>query len=319
MGRYGKLKIFSGTANRKLAADICKHLEMDLSPISTKSFSDGEFNIEIGECADGRGVRGDDIFFIQPTCNPVHDNLVELVLAIDAFKRASAGRITAVIPYYGYARQDRKVRAGVPISSKAIAIMIMGAGANRVIFMDLHAPQIAGFFEIPVDHLYASPIIIDYLSTSLQDFVMVSPDAGGVERARAYAKRLGADLAIVDKRREKANESEAMHLIGDVRGKTAVLVDDMVDTAGTLCGAAKLLIERGATEVYAACSHGVLSGPAIKRINDSNIKQLITVDTISQEENSKNCSKLKVLSIAPILAQAIKEIHIEGTVKALFK
>ncbi|MBU4432329.1 ribose-phosphate diphosphokinase, partial [Patescibacteria group bacterium] len=218
MSRFGALKIFSGTANPKLATDICRHLNIDLSPISINFFSDGELDIEIGECADGRGVRGDDIFFIQPTCGPVNDNLVELVLAIDAFKRASAGRITAVIPYYGYARQDRKVRAGVPISSKAIAIMIMGAGANRVIFMDLHAPQIGAFFEIPVDHLYASPIIIDYLRANLKDFIMVSPDAGGVERTRAYAKRLNADLAIIDKRRERANVAEAMNVIGDVRG-----------------------------------------------------------------------------------------------------
>ena len=317
MKRDPELKIFSGTANPKLANDICKFLNISLSPISITQFSDGEFDIEIGECADGRGVRGDDVYFIQPTCNPVNDNLVEVILAIDAFKRASAGRITAVIPYYGYARQDRKVRAGVPISSKAVEIMLEAIGAKRVILMDLHAPQIQAFYEIPADHLYASPVIIEYLRL-LGDVVMVSPDAGGVERARAYAKRLNADLAIIDKRRERANVAKAMNVLGDVKGKKVVIVDDMVDTAGTLCEAADILIKNGATEVYAACGHGVLSGPAINRTNNSQIKELIVVDTISQEKNLKLCNKLKVLSVAPLIASAIKEVHIEGSVKGLF-
>jgi ribose-phosphate pyrophosphokinase len=256
---------------------------------------------------------------LQSTCTPVNDNIVELLLLIDALKRASAGRITAVIPYYGYARQDRKVQPRVPISSKLVADLITVAGANRVLTVDLHAGQIQGFFNIPVDHLYASPVILDYIKKSnIKDIVIVSPDAGGVERARAFAKRLSASLAIIDKRRERANESQVMNVIGDVKGKSTIILDDMIDTAGTIAQAASALKEKGAKKVLAACTHAVLSGPAIDRINNSVIEELIVTNTIQLESKQEKCKKLTVLSIAPLLAEAIKRIHEESSISSLF-
>ncbi|RUM39090.1 MAG: phosphoribosylpyrophosphate synthetase, partial [Desulfobulbus sp.] len=244
------MKVFSGNANPDIAQEICRYLDMPLGAAEVKQFSDGEISVEIGE-----NVRGTDVFVIQPTCTPVNDHLMELLIMVDALRRASARRITAVLPYYGYARQDRKVRPRVPITAKAVAEMLMAVGTRRVLCMDLHAGQIQGFFNIPVDHLYAAPIMLKYIRDSFDNVVMVSPDAGGVERTRAFAKRLNCGLAIIDKRRERANECEAMHVIGNVEGKTAILLDDMVDTAGTLCGAAAKLKENGASEVHACCSH----------------------------------------------------------------
>ncbi|MCW5214606.1 ribose-phosphate pyrophosphokinase, partial [Desulfobulbus sp. US5] len=258
------------------------------------------------------------VFVIQPTCTPVNDHLMELVIMVDALRRASARRITAVIPYYGYARQDRKVRPRVPISAKAVAEMLMAVGTRRVLCMDLHAGQIQGFFNIPVDHLYSAPILLKHIRRNFEDVVMVSPDAGGVERTRAFAKRLNADLAIIDKRRERANECEAMNVIGDVSGKTAVLLDDMVDTAGTLCGAAAKLKENGAKEVHACCAHAVLSGPAIERINNSQIKSLVVTNSIPLADKGERCDKIKVLSVGELLGEAISRIHSEDSVSYLF-
>jgi ribose-phosphate pyrophosphokinase len=309
-----KIKIFSGNANPQLAKDICDHLGIPLSNVEVKRFSDGEIFVEIGE-----NVRGRDIFVIQPTCSPVNDYLMELVIMVDAMRRASARRITAVIPYYGYARQDRKVAPRVPITAKVVAEMLMVVGVRRVLTMDLHAGQIQGFFNIPVDHLYAAPIILEYIKKEFTNSViMVSPDAGGVERTRAFAKRLDTGLAIIDKRRERANESEAMNVIGDVSGKTAVLLDDMVDTAGTLCAAAEILMKAGAKEVYACCSHPVLSGPAIDRLKNSQIKKLIVTNSIPLQENARGCDKIEVLSVSNLLAEAIRRIHSEDSVSSLF-
>lgn len=307
------MQIFSGNANPKLAADICRHMNIELSKAEVRTFSDGEIFVEIGE-----NVRGNDIFIIQPTCTPVNDHLMELVIMVDALRRASARRITAVLPYYGYARQDRKVAPRVPITAKVVAEMMMVVGVRRVLTMDLHAGQIQGFFNIPVDNLFAAPIILDYISSKFSEVVMVSPDAGGVERTRAFAKRLNADLAIIDKRRERANVCAAMNVIGDVAGKTAVLLDDMVDTAGTLCSAAEILMQKGAKEVYACCSHGVLSGPAIERIEASKIQQLVITDSVPLRENALNCKKIKVLSVAKLFADAISCIHSEDSVSSLF-
>ncbi|MFA5716896.1 MAG: ribose-phosphate pyrophosphokinase [Desulfobulbaceae bacterium] len=307
------MKIFSGNANRTMAEDICRYLNMPLSKAEVKKFSDGEISVEIGE-----NVRGTDVFVVQPTCPPVNDHLMELLIMVDALRRASARRITAVIPYYGYARQDRKVRPRVPITSKAVAEMLMAVGTRRVLCMDLHAGQIQGFFNIPVDHLYAAPILLQYIREAFRDVIMVSPDAGGVERTRAFAKRLNAELAIIDKRRERANECEAMHVIGDVAGKTAVLLDDMVDTAGTLCGAAAKLVEKGAREVHACCSHPVLSGPAIERLENSCIKSLVVTNTIPLRGDALQCKKIKVLSVSELLAEAISRIHTEDSVSTLF-
>ncbi|MCI5149285.1 MAG: ribose-phosphate pyrophosphokinase [Candidatus Electrothrix sp. MAN1_4] len=307
------MKVFTGNANPEIAQEICNYLDMPLSKAEVKQFSDGEVSVEIGE-----NVRGTDVFVIQPTCTPVNDHLMELVIMVDALRRASARRITAVMPYYGYARQDRKVRPRVPITAKVVAEMLMAVGTRRVLCMDLHAGQIQGFFNIPVDHLYSAPILLKYIRRNFEDVVMVSPDAGGVERTRAFAKRLNADLAIIDKRRERANECEAMNVIGDVSGKTAILLDDMVDTAGTLCGAAAKLKENGAKEVHACCAHSVLSGPAIERINDSQIKSLVVTNSIPLADKGERCDKIKVLSVGELLGEAISRIHSEDSVSYLF-
>ena len=307
------MKIFSGNANPEIAGEICRYLDMPLGAAEVKQFSDGEVSVEIGE-----NVRGTDVFVIQPTCTPVNDHLMELLIMVDALRRASARRITAVMPYYGYARQDRKVRPRVPITAKAVAEMLMAVGTRRVLCMDLHAGQIQGFFNIPVDHLYAAPIMLKYIRDSFENVVMVSPDAGGVERTRAFAKRLNCGLAIIDKRRERANECEAMHVIGNVEGKTAILLDDMVDTAGTLCGAATKLKENGASEVHACCSHAVLSGPAIDRLNDSCIKSLVVTNSIPLRDKTDKCSKITVLSVGELLGEAIRRIHAEDSVSYLF-
>jgi len=307
------MKVFTGNANPAIAQEICNYLDMPLSVAEVKQFSDGEISVEIGD-----NVRGADVFVIQPTCTPVNDHLMELLIMVDALRRASARRITAVIPYYGYARQDRKVRPRVPITAKAVAEMLMAVGTRRVLCMDLHAGQIQGFFNIPVDHLYAAPVLLKHIREKFENVVMVSPDAGGVERTRAFAKRLNAELAIIDKRRERANECEAMHVIGDVSGKTAILLDDMVDTAGTLCGAAAKLKERGAKEVHACCSHAVLSGPAIERLNDSEIKSLVVTNSIPLGDKGERCKKITVLSVGELLGEAIRRIHSEDSVSYLF-
>jgi ribose-phosphate pyrophosphokinase len=308
------IKLLTGNSNRKLANEVAEYLGIPVCDTLITTFSDGEIMVQINE-----NVRGSDIFVLQSTCTPVNDNIVELLLLIDALKRASAGRITAVIPYYGYARQDRKVQPRVPISSKLVADLITVAGANRVLTVDLHAGQIQGFFNIPVDHLYASPVILDYIKKcNIKDIVIVSPDAGGVERARAFAKRLSASLAIIDKRRERENESQVMNVIGDVKGKNTIILDDMIDTAGTIAQAASALKEKGAKKVLAACTHAVLSGPAIDRINSSVIEELIVTNTIKLDSKQEKCKKLTVLSIAPLLAEAIKRIHEESSISSLF-
>ena len=308
-----KLKVFTGNANPEIAMEICDHLDIDLGKAEVKQFSDGEISVEIGE-----NVRGADVFVIQPTCTPVNDHLMELLIMVDAFRRASARRITAVMPYYGYARQDRKVRPRVPITAKAVADMLMVVGTRRVLCMDLHAGQIQGFFNIPVDHLYAAPVLLRHIRNQFTDVVMVSPDAGGVERTRAFAKRLNSDLAIVDKRRERANECEAVQVIGNVAGKTAILLDDMVDTAGTLCNGAEILMEAGAKEVHACCSHGVLSGPAIDRIEQSCLKSLVVTNSIPLRDKIQKTEKITVLSVGQLLGEAIKRINNEDSVSYLF-
>jgi ribose-phosphate pyrophosphokinase len=308
------LQIFTGNSNPLLAQKICEHLNLPLGGAKVKRFSDGEIQIEIDE-----NVRAKDIFVVQSTCDPVNDNLVELLLLIDAFKRASAKRITAVLPYYGYARQDKKVAPRVPISAKLVADLLTVAGAKRVITMDLHAGQIQGFFNIPVDNLFAAPVTIRYIRESFKsDLVIVSPDAGGVERARAFAKRLEAGLAIVDKRRSAPNEAKAMAVIGDVTDKVVVILDDMVDTAGTLTEAAEALARKGAREVHACCSHAVLSGPAVDRITDSALKTLVVTDTIPLNPNTGACEKIKVLSIADLVGEAIMRSHRGDSVTSLF-
>lgn len=308
------LKIFSGNAHRQLAEEIVGHLNIPLSKAELRKFSDGEIFVELKE-----NVRGADVYIIQPTCTPVNDHLMELVIMVDALRRASARRITAVVPYYGYARQDRKNAPRVPISAKVVAEMFMVVGVRRVLCMDLHAGQIQGFFNIPVDHLYAAPVILKYIKENFEDdVIMVSPDAGGVERTRAFAKRLNSGLAIIDKRRDKPNECEAMHVVGDVRGKTAILMDDMVDTAGTLCAGAKTLLENGAKEVHACCSHPVLSGPAIERINNSELKSLVVTNSIPLRGDALKCEKIVVLSVSRLLAEAIDRIHNEDSVSSLF-
>ena len=308
------IRLVSGNAHKGLAQNVAAHLGIHVCDASVTSFSDGEIAVQINE-----NVRGSDVFVVQPTCTPVNDNLMELLLIIDALKRASAGRITAVIPYYGYGRQDRKVQPRVPISAKLVADLITAIGCNRVLTVDLHAGQIQGFFNIPVDHLYASPVLLEYLRRSeFNDLVVVSPDAGGVERARAFAKKLNASLAIIDKRREQANVSQVMNVIGKVKGRDTILLDDMIDTAGTIVQAAKALKEQGSTRVFAACSHAVLSGPAVQRINESVIEELIVTDTIPLDIKKEECNKLTVLNIAPLLADAIKRIHEESSISSLF-
>ena len=306
--------IFTGNANPDLAREICDYLSMPLGRASVQTFSDGEVYLEIGE-----NVRGADVFVIQPTCPPVNDNMMELLIMADALRRASARRITAVLPYYGYARQDRKVAPRVPISAKLVADIITTAGVRRVLAVDLHAPQIQGFFSIPVDHLFAAPVLLDSLREKFsEEVVMVSPDAGGVERTRAFAKRFGAGLAIIDKRRDRPNESQVMYVIGDVKGKTAVILDDMVDTAGTLCKAAQALKEHGANEVHGCITHPVLSGPAISRIKESVLESLVVTDTIPLSEEAQKVDKIKVLSVSALLGEAIRRIHDEDSVSSLF-
>ncbi len=306
--------LFSGNSNPLLAKAICDYLKRDLGGAKVKRFSDGEIQIEIDE-----NVRSKDVFVIQSTSNPVNDNLVELLLMIDALKRSSARRITAVLPYFGYARQDKKVAPRVPISAKLVADLLTTAGANRIITMDLHASQIQGFFDIPVDNLFAAPIILDFMKEKFtHDTIIVSPDAGGVERARAFAKRLDCGLAIIDKRRDAPNKAKAMAVIGDVRDKRAIILDDMADTAGTLCEAANALAENGASEVHACCTHAVLSGPAIDRITHSPLKSMVVTDTIPLAENGRNCKKIKVLSIADLFGEAIIRSHTGDSVTSLF-
>lgn len=309
-----ELKIFSGNANPALAQEICDNLSVPLSKATVKTFSDGEIMVEIKE-----NVRGRDVFVVQSTCQPSNQNLMELLVMIDALKRASAARITAVIPYFGYARQDRKVAPRTPITSKLVADLITTAGANRVLCVDLHAGQIQGFFNIPVDHLYAAPVMLEEIKSRFNgEMVVVSPDAGGTERARAFAKRLNAGLAIIDKRRSAANVSEVMHIIGDVNGKACIIVDDMIDTAGTLCQAAAALKSHGAGDVYATATHAVLSGPALERINDSSLKEVLISNTIPAEEKAKGCPRLRIISVAKLLAEAISRIHGDESVSSLF-
>lgn len=308
------MKLFSGNANKKLAAEICDFLKQPLGDATVGTFSDGEIMVQINE-----NVRGTDVFVLQPTSEPVNHNLMELLIMIDALKRASARRITAVIPYYGYARQDRKVQPRVPITAKLVADLISAAGADRMLTVDLHAAQIQGFFDIPVDHLYATPVLLDYLrKKDTAKLVIVSPDAGGVERARAFAKRLNTSIAIVDKRRVEANVAEVMNIVGDVKGKEALLLDDMIDTAGTITQAVSALKKEGATKVFAACTHAVLSGPAIERINESDLDEVIVTNTISLDHKKEECKKLTVLSVASLLGEAIKRIYEESSVSSLF-
>ncbi len=306
--------IFAGSANRPLAEAIAAYLEMPLGRCRTSRFSDGEVFSEIQE-----NVRGVDVYIIQSTCAPVNDNLMELLVMVDALKRASAGSITAVIPYYGYARQDRKVAPRTPITAKLVADLLQASGVNRVVSMDLHAGQIQGFFDVPFDHLYALPVFLDYIRPHFATTpVFVSPDAGGVERTRAYAKRIGAELAIIDKRREKANVSEVMHVIGDVEGRECVILDDMIDTAGTLTNAAKALADHGAKRVLAAATHPVLSGPAVERIKNSVMEEVIVTDTIPLTPAAIASGKFRVVSVANILGETIKRIHNSDSVSSLF-
>lgn len=306
--------IFSGNAHRELAEGICRHLETPLGNAKVTRFADGEIYVEINE-----NVRGVNCFVVQPTSTPVNDNLMELLVIIDALKRASASSIVAVIPYFGYARQDRKTKPRTPISARLVADLLTAAGVHRVLAMDLHAGQIQGFFNIPVDHLFAMPVMMDYLRTRFDsDAVFVSPDAGGVERARAYSKRLEASLAIIDKRRPAANVAEVMNVIGDVAGRDAIIVDDLVDTAGTLCAAARGLMEHGARAVYACCSHGLLSGPALERIHGSPIQELIITDSIPPRAEVKASSRIRVLSVGRLLGEAVKRIHLGDSISSLF-
>jgi ribose-phosphate pyrophosphokinase len=312
MGR--ELRIFTGTANAALSEAIAGHLGIPLGRAHLSRFSDGEIWFQIQD-----NVRGADVFVVQPTCPPVNENLMELLIMLDAFKRSSASRITAVIPYYGYARQDRKDKPRVPISAKLVADLLSAAGTNRILTMDLHASQIQGFFNIPVDHLFAAPVIMDYVSKlKLPKLTVVSPDAGGVERARAYAKRLEATLAIVDKRRESPNVAEVHHVVGDVEGRTALIVDDLVDTGGTLAKVTQAIKNAGAREVLASSSHAVLSGHAIEKINESALSRLIVTDSILLAEDKRRCEKIAVLSIADLMAKAIRNIHEEASVTSLF-
>ncbi len=309
-----KFKIFSGSSNLPLAEKICKYLKVPLGKVTLKKFSDGEVFVEINE-----NVRGMDVFVVQSTSTPGNHYIMEALIMIDALKRASAKRITAVLPYYGYARQDRKVAPRTPISAKLVADLFTAAGANRILTIDLHAGQIQGFFNLPVDHLYAMPVLLEYIKKKFRNnLVIVSPDAGGVERARAYAKRLNCGLAIIDKRRVGMNVAEIMNIIGDVEGKVAVLVDDMVDTAGTITQAANAIQEKGAKEVYACCTHPVLSGEAVEKIEKSVIKEMIVTDTIQLSEKAKESSKIVVLSISKLLGEAIKRIHEETSISSLF-
>ncbi len=309
-----ELKLFSGNANLALAKEICHYLGVGLGEALVSEFSDGEIRVRIEE-----NVRGADVFVVQSCCTPVNNSIMELLIMIDALKRSSAYRITAVIPYFGYARQDRKDQPRVPISAKLMADLITTAGADRVLTMDLHAGQIQGFFNIPVDHLYATPVLLDYITKEGgADLVVVSPDAGGVERARAFAKRLQASLAIIDKRREGPNNAQIMNIIGDVEGRNALLLDDMIDTAGTIVQGAQACAEKGARMVWAGCTHPVLSGPALERLQESCLTQVVVTNTIPLNGKEQRCPKLRVLSVAPLLGEAITRIHEEESVSSLF-
>ena len=311
---YGDLKVFSGSAHPNLAKDICEFLGVSLGQCRLRRFPDTEVSFQIDE-----NIRGTDVFIVQPTCAPVDEHLIELLIMVDAFRRSSASRITAVVPYYGYARQDRKDKPRVPISAKLVANIMSAAGTNRVLTMDLHKAQIQGFFDIPVDHLFAAPVIIDYLSR--QDFpllTIVAPDAGGAERARAYAKRLDAELAVIDKRRSDDGTAEVMNVIGEVGGRTCVIADDIIDTAGTIQKAAQALKDAGAERVLACAVHGVLSGPAIERIEKAPIDRLIITNTIPLTGERAKCGKIVELSVARLLGQAIRSIHEETSVSSLF-
>lgn len=307
-------RIFSGNANPVIAESVCRHLDVQLSKAKVERFADGEVYVEIGE-----NVRGATCFVIQPTCTPVNDHLMELLVMIDALKRASAGSIVAVMPYFGYARQDRKTRPRQPISARLVADLLTAAGVNRVLSMDLHAGQIQGFFNIPVDHVYAMPVLMEYLRTRFSaNAVIVSPDAGGVERARAYSKRLDASLAIIDKRRPAPNVAEVVNIIGDVKGRDCIIVDDLCDTAGTLCAAAQGLTNSGARGVYACVTHGLLSPPAIERIQASTIREIIITDSIPPRAEVQASEKVRVLSVARLLGEAVKRIHMGDSLSTLF-
>jgi len=311
---HDRLKVFAGNANRPLAEEICQSLNKWLGEAMVRVFADGETYVQIKE-----NVRGTDVFVIQPTSTPVDRHLMELLLMIDALKRASAQRITAVLPYYGYARQDRKDKPRVPISARLVAAILETAGADRVLTLDLHAPQIQGFFDIPVDHLFAMPVMIEYFrARNIPDLTVVSPDAGGVERARGFAKRLNAPLAIIDKRREEANEAEVMNVVGEVAGRNCLLVDDLIDTAGTLVKGAEALLEKGAASVSACATHAVLSGPAVHRIEESELTEVVCTNSIPFSEEARRSSRIKSLSIARLMADAIRSIHEETSVSTLF-
>jgi ribose-phosphate pyrophosphokinase len=311
---HDRLKIFTGNAHPALAREICTWLDKPLADAEIRQFSDGEIHLQIQE-----NVRGEDVFVVQPTSTPVDRNLMELLLILDALKRASAKRITAVLPYYGYARQDRKDRPRVPISARLVAAVLETAGADRVLTLDLHAAQIQGFFDIPVDHLFSAPVMIEYFRTlQLSDITVVSPDAGGVERARAFAKRLNSPLAIIDKRREEANVAEVMNVVGEVKGRHCMIVDDIIDTAGTLVKGAEALLEKGAASVTACATHAVLSGGAVTRIEASLLKEVVVTNSIPLSEETRKSSRIKSLSIAKLLAEAIRSIHEETSVSGLF-
>jgi ribose-phosphate pyrophosphokinase len=308
------LKVFTGSANTELTREICENLKCALGRSSITRFSDGEIYFQIEE-----NVRGADVFIVQPSCTPVDSNLMELFLMIDAFKRSSARRITAVIPYYGYARQDRKDKPRVPISSKLVSDLLVASGTHRLLTMDLHAPQIQGFFSIPVDHLFAAPVLVEYFQKlNLPDLTVVSPDAGGVERARAFAKRLNAELAMVNKRRVEANVAQVMNVIGDVEGRNCLVADDIIDTAGTLVKTVEALKEKGAVKVYATATHPVLSGPAVERIEKSQLEEVIVTNTIPLSSEKRKCKKIRTLSVAGLLAEAVQAIHDETSVSGLF-
>jgi ribose-phosphate pyrophosphokinase len=310
----GDLKIFTGNAHPALAREIAQHLGVSLGAADVRRFADGEAYCHIQE-----NIRGTDVFVIQPTCPPVDANLMELLVMLDAFKRSSAARVTAVMPYYGYARQDRKDKPRVPITAKLVADLLTAAGASRILAMDLHAPAIQGFFDIPVDHLFAAPVLIEHVDKmKLQDLVIVSPDAGGVERARAYAKRLDASLAIIDKRRGEKNEPQVMHVIGEVEGKNCLIVDDMVDTAGTLVGTVQALTKKGARRVYGCFTHALLSGPAVERVRNAEMAEMVVTDSIPLEESRARAGRVTVLSVAGLLSEAIHRIHTNSSVSSLF-
>ena len=312
--RFNHFKVFTGNANVALAEEICYELGCQLAACTVKQFSDGEVHLQIQE-----NVRGADVFVVQPTCRPVERHLMELLLMIDALKRASAERITAVLPYYGYARQDRKDRPRMPISARLVASLIERAGADRILALDLHAAQIQGFFDVPVDHLYATPVMIDYFEElGGEGLTVVSPDAGGVERARAFAKRLDSPLAIIDKRRTEVNVAEVMHIIGDVEGQNCLIVDDLIDTAGTLVKASEALLQQGAKSVRACATHAVLSGQAVERIQSSELEEVIVTNSIPLDDSADTCRRIKPLSVAPLLAKAIQSIHEDGSVSTLF-